>query len=77
MKKFNAGEWVMIMLGASIALSIVMGVAGLIFKGSTAPNEGSVAIRTALIEVIKNIGIGLISLMAYKKSIKDDENKSQ
>ena len=78
MKKFNAGEWVIMMLGFSVALTLIIGILGLVFKGSVNPIEGSVAIRNALIDLLKYIAGGLLGIVALllSKKKEDDNGKS-
>jgi hypothetical protein len=75
MKKFNAGEWVLLMLAFSVAVSILIGVGGIIFKGSANPTEGAVAVRTALLDLLKVIVGGIFGAIATLKSMKDDNSK--
>jgi len=72
MKKFNAGEWVLLMLAFSIAVAILIGVGGIIFRGSANPTEGSVAVRNALLDLMKVIVGGIFGAIATLKSIKDE-----
>ena len=67
MKKFNAGEWVLLMLAFSVAAAILMGVGGIVFKGAANPSEGSVAVRNALIDLLKFITGGIFGAITYKK----------
>ena len=72
MKKFNAGEWVMLMLAFSVVGVILMGIGGIVFKGNANPTEGSVAVRNALIDLLKVIVGGIFGAIATLKSMKDD-----
>ena len=76
MKRFNAGEWVLLMLAFSIAAAILIGVGGIIFRGSANPTEGSVAVRNALLDLMKVIVGGIFGAIATLKSIKNDTNNS-
>ena len=75
MKKFNAGEWVLLMLAFSVAVSILIGVGGIIFKGSVNPNEGSVAVRNALLDLLKFIVGGIFGAGIFK-TLNNDNGKS-
>ena len=66
MKKFNAGEWVILMLAFSVAGAILMGIGGIIFRGSQNPTEGSVAVRNALIDLLKVIVGGIFGAGIFK-----------
>ncbi len=74
MKKFNAGEWVLLMLAFSVSGAILMGIGGIVFKGSANPTEGSVAVRNALIDLLKVIVGGILGAIATVKSMKDGNN---
>ena len=71
MKKFNAGEWVLLMLAFSVSAAIVFSVVGIVFKGSSSPTESAVVIRTALIDLLKVITGGVLSAIALTKTNKD------
>ncbi len=75
MKKFNAGEWILLMLAFSVSGAILMGVAGIIFKGTSNPTEGAVAVRNALIDLLKVIIGGIFGAIATLKSIKNDKDE--
>ena len=77
MKKFNAGEWVLLMLAFSVAAAILIGVGGIIFRGSANPTEGSVAVRNALLDLMKVIVGGIFGAIATLKSIKNDTNNPE
>ncbi len=72
MKKFNAGEWVLLMLAFSVSGAILMGIGGIIFKGAVNPTEGSVAVRTALLDLLKVIVGGIFGAVATLKSMKNE-----
>lgn len=72
MKKFNAVEWILLMFAFSVAVAILIGVGGIIFRGSANPTEGSVAIRNALLDLMKVIVGGIFGAIATLKSIKDE-----
>ncbi len=79
MKKFNAGEWVILMLAFSVGATILIGVLGIVFKGSVDPSDGATAVRTALIDLLKFIcgGIfGIVATLLSLKKDKDDNGKS-
>ena len=67
MKRFNAGEWVLLMLGFSVAAAIVISVSGIVFKGGT-PTDAAVQVRTALIDLLKVIVGGVLGSIATLKS---------
>ena len=71
MKRFNAGEWVLLMFAFSVSAAIVFSVVGIVFKGSSSPTESAVVIRTALIDLLKVITGGVLSAIALTKSNKD------
>jgi hypothetical protein len=71
MKKFNAGEWVLLMFAFSVSAAIVFSVVGIVFKGSSSPTESAVVIRTALIDLLKVITGGVLSAIALTKTNKD------
>jgi len=77
MKKFNAGEWVLLMLAFSVSLTIFTGILGVVLKGSVTPSEGATAVRTALIDLLKYIVAGLLSVLALILSKKKDDEKDQ
>lgn len=72
MKKFNSGEWVLLMLAFSVSIVIIIAVAGIVFKGNATPNEGATAIRTALIDLLKVIVGGIFGAIAVIKTNKND-----
>ena len=76
MKKFNAGEWVLLMLAFSVAVAILIGVGGIIFRGSANPTEGSVAVRNALLDLMKVIVGGIFGAIATLKSINDGNKEN-
>jgi len=76
MKKFNAGEWVLLMLSFSVAVAILIGVGGIIFRGSANPTEGSVAVRNALLDLMKVIVGGIFGAIATLKSINDGNKEN-
>ena len=73
MKKFNSSEWILLMFAGSVCLVIIMSVMGIVFKGSSNPNEGAVAIRAALIDLLKIITGGVLGAVAAAKSMNDDK----
>ena len=75
MKKFNAAEWVILMLAFSVSMAILMGIGGIVFKGSVNPNEGSVAVRNALLDLLKFIVGGIFGAGIFK-SLNNDNGKS-
>lgn len=70
MKRFTASELILLMLAGSVCVVLVLSVAGIVFKGSAVPNEGSIAIRSALIDLLKVIVGGVIG-SAVTSSKKD------
>jgi len=75
MKKFNAGEWVILMFAFCIGATILIGTLGIVFKGSATPTDASVAIRTALIDLLKFICGGIFGTVTTLFSIKKDKNE--
>jgi len=75
MKKFNAAEWVILMLAFSVSMAILMGIGGIVFKGSVNPNEGSVAVRNALLDLLKFIVGGIFGAGIFK-TLNNDNGKS-
>ena len=75
MKKFNAAEWVILMLAFSVSMAILMGIGGIVFKGSVNPNEGSVAVRNALLDLLKFIVGGIFGAGIFK-TLNNDTNKT-
>jgi len=59
----KSGDWVLIMLAFCVTASILITVAGIVFKGKEA-NEHSVVIRTALIDLLKVIVGGVIGAIS-------------
>ena len=76
MKKFNAGELVLLMMAGSVCLVILISVSGIVFKGNSSPNEGAIQIRVAILDLLKIIAGGVLGAVATFKSIKDDNGKS-
>ncbi len=75
MKKFNAAEWVILMLAFSVSMAILMGIGGIVFKGAVNPNEGSVAVRNALLDLLKFIVGGIFGAGIFK-TLNNDNGKS-
>jgi len=73
MKKFNAGEWVLLMLAFSVAATILTGILGIVIKGSANPTEGATAVRTALIDLLKYIGGGVLTIVAQMLTKKKED----
>jgi len=73
MKKFNAGELVLLMMAGSVCLVILISVSGIVFKGNSSPNEGAIQIRVAILDLLKIIAGGVLGAVATFKSIKDDK----
>ena len=61
--KFNSGDWVLIMLAFCVTFSILITIAGIVFKGKEA-NENSMVVRTALIDLLKVIVGGVIGAIS-------------
>lgn len=74
MKKFNAGELILLMMAGSVCLVILISVVGIVFKGTSSPNEGAVQTRAAILDLLKIIAGGVLGAVAAAKSIKDDNN---
>ena len=65
------------MLAFSVCAVLIISVSGIVFKGSsTPPNEGAVAIRTAMIDLLKIIVGGIFGAFTALKST-NDKNKIQ
>ena len=73
MKKFSAGELVVLMFAFCVGATIVIGVLGIVFKGSATPTDASVAVRTALIDLLKVIVGGVLGIVATLLSTKKDQ----
>lgn len=74
MKKFNAGEWVLLMFAGSVCLVIIISVLGIVFKGNSSPNEGAVQTRAAILDLLKIIAGGVLGAVSAFKTMKDDNN---
>jgi len=73
MKKFNSAELILLMFAFSVCLVIIISVGGIVLKGSSNPTDGAVAIRTALLDLLKIITGGVLGAVAASKSIKEDK----
>jgi len=74
MKQFNALEWILLMLSFSVCLVLIISVSGIVFKTSGVPNDGAIAIRSAMIDLLKIIVGGIFGAFAVLKS-SNDKNK--
>lgn len=74
MKQFNALEWVVLMLAFSVCAVLIISVSGIVFKSSGVPNDGAIAIRTAMIDLLKIIVGGIFGAFTALKS-SNDKNK--
>ena len=71
MKQFNALEWILLMLAFSVCLVLIISVSGIVFKGNATPTEGAVAVRTAMIDLLKIIVGGIFGAFTALKSNND------
>ncbi len=71
MKQFNALEWILLMLAFSVCLVLIISVSGIVFKGNANPTEGAVAIRTAMIDLLKIIVGGIFGAFTALKATND------
>ena len=74
MKKFNAGEWVLLMLAFSVSATILVGITGIVLKGAANPSEGATAVRIALTDLLKYIVGGLLGILALTMSKKKEDD---
>ena len=73
MKNFKITDWILFLFACSISLVIVISVIGIVFKGTTPPNEGAVQIRAALIDLLKYIVGGIFGSMGTAAIMKTDK----
>ncbi len=71
MKQFNALEWILLMLAFSVCLVLIISVSGIVFKGNATPTEGAVAVRTAMIDLLKIIVGGIFGAFTALKATND------
>jgi cytochrome b subunit of formate dehydrogenase len=75
MKKFNAGELLLLMLGFCVTATILTGIVGIVIKGSANPSEATTAVRTALIDLLKYIAGGLLTIAAQMLTKKKEDER--
>jgi len=64
MENPSVGEMIKLIFTGSVCIVIIISVLGIVFKGDKTPSEGSVAIRTALIDLLKVITGGVLGAIA-------------
>jgi len=62
------------MFAFCVGATILIGVLGIVFKGSASPTEASAAIRNALIDLLKFICGGVFGIVATLLSTKKDKD---
>ena len=73
MKKFTAQEIILFMITACVCLTVLVGVLGIVIKGSSDPSQAAVETRVALIRLLDIMIGGVLGSMVTIKANKDDK----
>jgi len=68
MEKPSIGQIILLIFAGSVCIVLVTSILGIVFRGSENPSEASVAIRTALIDLLKVITGGVLGAIATSKN---------
>ncbi len=76
MKNYDVGKIVLIIMASTVAFVLCTTIVGMVIQ-KTPPNEFTMAIRTKLIDLVNNIGMATIGVVAAIMGIKKSDNNDK
>ncbi len=73
MKNYDVGKIVLIIMAGTVAFVLCATVIGMIIQ-KTPPSEFTMAVRTKMVDLVNNIGMAVISVVAMLLGIKKNNN---
>ena len=76
MKNYDVGKIVLVIMAGTVAFVLCATIIGMILQ-KTPPTEFTMAIRTKLIDLVNNIGMAVIGVVAAIMGAKKSDNEGK